>query len=536
MTLCIKRKMKLQSLPAYTALAFAAALASMPTVAMELDSGNPDMTLRWDNTVKYSAAKRTKDASPTLSTLPSAFNVEAGDANFPKSGQISNRFDLLTELEGKSDNYGFRISAAAWNDSNYLNSKFSQYTQDTHGRKQELKDAFVSTRFNLGEHSTTVRLGQHSVQWGESIFFGDNGIGGVMSPIDTAKALSVPNLRFQEILRPVPQVSGQFQVDEAMSIYSFYQPKWVESREQGYDSYFAPFNMLSGGPTKLIPIPVAPYAYPISRLATQDAKNSGQWGLSLKLSSEETDYGFYYVRSNSKEAQSVTSLGPLPGNQFGPTAFYSKYHSGVTTVGASANRSIGKFNYGIEASVRDNQDLLSVNAYDAGAGAKYATGKTFHLNVNAFGTSMGRTALWSDAILIGEFAFNRVLSVKENADTLSGNQTRDTKRVQVLFEPVWYQAFDGVDIRMPVGYNYSLKGSRNVVGPAPMPDGGGAINIGLSGSYMDVWRFGVNKTHYTGKSKPLAGANETVENAAQFNYGQYFKDRDYVSVYATRTF
>jgi hypothetical protein len=149
---------------------------------------------------------------------------------------------------------------------------------------------------------------------------------------------------------------------------------------------------------------------------------------------------------------------------------------------------------------------------------------------------MGRSALWSDALLIGEFAFNRVLSVKENADTLSGNQTRDTKRVQVLFEPVWYQAFDGVDIRMPIGYNYSLKGSRNMVGPAPMPDGGGAINIGLSGSYMDVWRFGVNKTHYTGNAKPLAGANETVPNAAQFNYGQYFKDRDYVSIYATRTF
>lgn len=559
MKLCMKRKAKLLALPAYTALAFAAALASMPTVAMELDSGNPDMTLRWDNTVKYSASIRAKDADPTLADpfLPGAQGT--GDSKFQNKGLNSSRFDLLSELEGKTNDFGFRVSAAAWNDSRYLDqSKFSAYTRETHGRKTELLDAFVSSKFNLGEHATTVRVGQHSNVWGETIFFGDNGIAGLMSPIDVAKALSVPNLRFQEILRPVPQVSGQVQLNSEVSLYSFYQTKWVENRSQGADSYFSPFGMLPGGDITASPLGA------FTRSADQNGSNSGQGGLALKIADGDTDYGLYFVRANSKSATTVTQFGsiagqvaanqgPLPQGTLGSDGFYRKYHNGITSIGASANRSIGKFNYGIEASVRNNQDLLSLNAYDMGAGAKYATGKTFHLNLSAFGTSMGKTALWNDALLIGEVAFNRVLSVKENADTLSGcmpalvpplgmggvcapNGTRDSTRMQVLFEPVWFQAFDGVDIRMPMGLSYQFKGSRNMVGPAPMTDGGGSVNIGVSGSYLDVWRFGISRMHYLGDTKPLFGGVAPGNFTQQFNYGQPFGDRDYTSLYVTRTF
>ena len=53
-----------------------ATLAVTPCVsAIELDTGNPDWKLRWDNTVKYSLTGRLNTALPELSSaLPLAAN------------------------------------------------------------------------------------------------------------------------------------------------------------------------------------------------------------------------------------------------------------------------------------------------------------------------------------------------------------------------------------------------------------------------------------------------------------------------------
>lgn len=556
----LKTRSKARPRPTFvrTSLALAVAFSAAPVMAMEMDTGNSDFTLRWDNTVKYSTSYRLHDAEAALANDA---NLGDGDTNFRRSGVISNRFDLLTEMEGKYKNYGFRLSGAAWQDSKYTGSndnntaapflppsgmvnsteisnanQFSPYTKKTHGNDTELLDAFFFAKFDLGGHASTVRLGQHTVVWGESLFFGDNGIAGTMSPVDVAKALSVPNLRFQEILRPVPQISGQFQINEDLTAYAFYQPKWVENKSQGAGSYFSPIDFQAGGNLILTGPGTA-----AARLPTQDGKDTGQAGVSLRYRSEDTDYGLYVVQFNSKNPITVNKY-TAPG---APTGFYDYYHNGVTSYGVSANRSIGKFNYAVEASVRNNQELFSPNAYDIGAGAIYATGDTFHLNLSAFGTSMGKTALWNDALLIGEIAYSKVLNVNQNQEALSGcsfalgpvpcesNSTKESTRLQVLFEPVWYQALPGVDLRMPIGLSYQFKGSRNMVGPAPLPDGGGSINLGLTGSYLDVWRFGVNYTHYVGDRATLFSNAGPVTS---FNYGQYFRDRDYLSIYLTRTF
>lgn len=541
-----------------SALALAAVFAAVPAMSMELDTGSPDITARWDNTVKYSTAHRLNDANTALS---SDANQGDGDTNFRRAGVISSRFDLLTELEVKSNNFGVRLSGAAWQDSNYsstndnntaapflpptgmVNStqissanQFSPYTKRTHGGDTELLDAFLFAKTELGGHAATVRVGQHTVVWGESLFFGDNAIAGTMSPVDVAKALSVPNLRFQEILRPVPQVSGQFQINEDLTAYAFYQANWVENKSQGSGSYFSPIDFQAGGNLIL----TGPGTAAV-RLDTQNGKDTGQAGVSLKYRGDESDYGLYAVQFNSKSPVFVNKY-TAPG---APTGFYDYYHNGITAYGASANRSIGKFNYAVEASVRNNQDLLSPNAYDLGAGAKYATGDTFHLNLSAFGTSMGKTALFDDALLIGEIAYNQVMKVNQNPEALSGcsfalgpvpctsNSTKESTRLQVLFEPVWFQAMPGVDLRMPIGLSYMLKGSRNMVGPAPMAEDGGSVNLGLTGSYLDVWRFGMNFTHYFGETNVLFSNAGPVTS---YNYGQYFRDRDYLAFYLTRTF
>lgn len=106
-------------LPALKPLSLAlVALAASQAQAFEFDTGNPDLRVRWDNTLKYSAAWRTQDASSKLTEGQTALNLDDGDRNFDK-GLISNRLDLLSELDITYNNVGARVSGAAWYDDVY---------------------------------------------------------------------------------------------------------------------------------------------------------------------------------------------------------------------------------------------------------------------------------------------------------------------------------------------------------------------------------------------------------------------------------
>ena len=64
-------------------------------MAIELQTDNPDLKLRWDTTLKYSGAFRTDSVDPTLVGRAQA-NLDDGDRNFSKKGLVSNRLDLFT--------------------------------------------------------------------------------------------------------------------------------------------------------------------------------------------------------------------------------------------------------------------------------------------------------------------------------------------------------------------------------------------------------------------------------------------------------
>ena len=88
---------------------------SVTAQAFELDTGNQDLKVRWDNTLKYSNAVRTKSPSAQLTADP---NLDDGNRNFGK-GIISNRVDLLTELDVGYKDFGARLTGAAWYDTVY---------------------------------------------------------------------------------------------------------------------------------------------------------------------------------------------------------------------------------------------------------------------------------------------------------------------------------------------------------------------------------------------------------------------------------
>jgi hypothetical protein len=115
-TAALARRPVCSSAPFGLSVAALLVLCSQAAHAFDIDTGNPDFKLRWDNTIKYSAAWRTQNPSSKLTEGQVALNQDDGDRAF-KKGLISNRTDILSELDLSFQDFGARLSGAAWYDS-----------------------------------------------------------------------------------------------------------------------------------------------------------------------------------------------------------------------------------------------------------------------------------------------------------------------------------------------------------------------------------------------------------------------------------
>ena len=80
-----------------TALAVAALFAASGAVqAFEIDTGNPDVQMRWDNTVRYNLGVRAQSQDSKIIGSP---NFDDGDRNFSNGSLVTNRFDVLSEFD-----------------------------------------------------------------------------------------------------------------------------------------------------------------------------------------------------------------------------------------------------------------------------------------------------------------------------------------------------------------------------------------------------------------------------------------------------
>lgn len=507
--------------------------------AFDIETGLPDVKLRWDNTVKYSAAARVKGRSDALIANP---NFDDGDRNFSR-GLISNRFDLLSEADLSYQNFGGRLSGAAWYDrvyrgdsdndspatSNTVSTPYPGFPEETrklHGKKGELLDAFVYGKVDVGEESAlSFRAGRHSLLWGESLFFGGNGIGNGMTTVDVIKALSVPNTQFKELLRPIGQVSGLYQIRSNLAVGAYYQYRFEPYRLPSAGSYFAAVDPSpTGGESVLVPGPGGALLS-VPRGADIHAKDSGQGGLHLRWRPDNwgTDLGFYAIRYHDRTPQQVTLLVPTPN-------FYFVYPEGVQAYGVSASKTLGDYNLAFEFSVRKHAPLVSVPtlAFVPGTSTGYARGTTLHANFNWI-ASLGPSFIAQEASFVGELAANYTQRVTENPQAVSPTTRRSGMGMRFVYEPTYRQVFPGLDVGVPVGLGYTPAGRSSAAGGLGVHHGGD-MSIGLNGTYLAVWKFSLNYTHYYGPEATFVDANNNQ------TFRQTLKDRDFVSLSLQTTF
>lgn len=554
------------------AIALGTAL-SFSAQAFQVDTGNPDLRVTWDTTVKYSNAFRVKDRSDHLISSPAQ---DDGDRNFGK-GLVSNRLDVLSEMDVVYKNFGVRVSGAAWYDDVYRHSNdndspgtsqgqpryndFARGTSILHGRNVELLDAFVFGHGSLGgDVKGSFRAGRHALLWGESLFFGNNGIAAGQAPIDVVKALSVPNTQFKELIRPVNQLSGQLQLTPDISVGAYYQFEWEKTRLPGAGSYFSGADLLDDGGYALQMVPGIPGVMPgvsAYRKADQSAKDSGQGGVQMRFRLPDAgyDFGLYAIRYHDKTPQTYTSGVQFPFGPFGPgfPAHYQLvYPEAIKAYGASVSTSIGDANVAAEISTRRNAPLVSDpvslapgdTSADNNGNARYAVGNTLHAQVSVI-WALQPNFVARESSFVGEVAWNRVLSCTRNCDpftahtaegdvyrsrgALGQNTTRDAWGLRFVYTPTYRQILPGLDISIPIGLSYFPQGRSGAVA-AFGPNKGGDVSIGVNGVYLDKWRFALTYTHFYGK-EDLA-----LNNRNEYTYQQNLRDRNFIAFTASTSF
>ncbi|MCW8356419.1 DUF1302 family protein [Marinomonas pontica] len=118
-------------------VALAIASSASTGYAFNIDTGNRDLRISFDNTLKYSTAMRLKDQSDTLT---SDDNYDDGNNNFNK-GLVSNRLDLFSEFDASYDGFGVRVSGAAWYDDVYHRATDNTTsTNNNYGSASEFSD------------------------------------------------------------------------------------------------------------------------------------------------------------------------------------------------------------------------------------------------------------------------------------------------------------------------------------------------------------------------------------------------------------
>lgn len=514
------------------------AAAGNEALAFEVETGNPDISVRWDNTVRYNAGWRMEGRNDDFDNSPFYDDTEH---KFDKGDMVTNRLDVITELDiAWKQKHGFRLSAAGWYDDayqdsaepnpnlvgsgNYTNNHYNGYANRyISGPSGEILDAFAFTGFQVGSVGVNLKAGQHNVYWGESLFSIGNSIAYSQGPVDTIKSATSPGAEAKELFLPVKQLSTEIQLTDELSFAAQYLLDWKPFRLVPGGTYFSS----ADGARSDLGSPPAIFRIPNGDDIEPDAR--GDFGMNLRWSPWwlEGTAGVYYRKFGEKLPWSFTQVGIVqvaPGQFAGvPNAIRYNYARDTELYGLSLTKNLGTVSVGGEVSYRKNTALNSVAGYtvistgDANySQAEGARGNSWHALINGI-YLLPRTVLWEGGALQAEVTYNKLDKITENDTRFNGRghgcitayskSCADDHSVgmQVGFTPEWPQLFPGWDVSMPTSLAYGLDGNSPTLGGTN--EGAYNYSVGVSGKWMNLHTFTLKwiDSHAEYKNNPARG-------------------------------
>lgn len=518
-------------------------------VAMDLSPSDSDLSINWDNTIRYSLGQRVEKQNQIFINTP---HFDESDLKFKRGDIVTNRVDVLSEFDLiYKRNMGLRVSAAGWYDaaynsqvnsnpaltaagyvSSYTNNQFSSYTQRYYaGPSGEILDAFVFDKFNVGQVPVNVKVGRQVNYWGESIFAPYTGVNYGQAPVDLIKATSNPGSSVKELFLPSNQISAQAQLTDTLSVAAYYGLEWRPDRIPDGGTYLGDLGFLFAGPNRL---PIG-FGLAIPKVNPLTPDKRGDWGVNTRWNPQWLDgtVGFYYRKFNEK----------LPWVQVDPVAFdYREVFAKDTSLyGVSLSKVVGGVSVGAELAYRQNAALLSSNV--STVDNQGARGDTISGLINGI-WYFGRSPLWDSASFVGELTWTHLNSVNVHRELVNavgyascvgkgkwdGCTTKNAVGATVAFTPTWNQALPSLDLSMPMSIGMGIKG--NGATPGSTNQGAGSYSIGLSALYKSKYQIDLKFIDYLVRYKD----NGTSMTSFNGQNPAVLSDRGWVSLTFKTTF
>ncbi|PKA68161.1 uncharacterized protein DUF1302 [Pseudomonas baetica] len=314
-----------------------ASSAALPAFAFTFNAG--EIEGQFDSSLSVGASWGLEDADPKLIGRNNggkgfAPGSDDGRLNFNKGETFSKIFKGLHELELKYGDTGVFVRGKYWYDFELKDENREFKDISDHNRKEgdkssgaEFLDAFVYHNYKVNDQVGSVRLGKQVVSWGESTFI-QGGINSI-NPVDLS-AFNRPGAEIKEGLIPVNMLYVSQSLTENLSAETFYQLDWEQTLLPNCGTYLSPVDFVADGCEGLAVGPnlsnnnlakaaLQPFGINLGqegiilpRAQDKDARNSGQWGLALRLyvPEIETEFGGYVMNYHSRLPYVNTIGGP----------------------------------------------------------------------------------------------------------------------------------------------------------------------------------------------------------------------------------
>jgi hypothetical protein len=505
-------------------------------------SNGNNWEINLDITASYTGMFRVGHVTPVLasSTLnPSGYQ---GDANF-RHGLVNNLFEVLPVLDIKNGSFGMHFSGEYYVNTVYLtsnqnnqpdpvtgeiNTSFNKDTRYVDGNTGRMLDAFVYDSWNFGGQQITLKAGQQTLFWGQSLF-STNGISGGQAAIDTIAADNIVNAEAQQVFLPIGQIVATWQPNQTYTIQGYYQYQWIPYNLAGVGSYFSTSDSTGPGAYELVLAPG--YAAQQAKALTPKSQN-GQFGISLQAQYGNYDVGLYTLRYDAK-----TPVNNIYGTYADP--YYRLiYPRDIWLYGASMSTTVGATNIAGEVSLRTHNPLVTTGPVqlgsatpsgDANGNPAYPVGDTMTMLMNAI---YGSPALRFDPggiTVTGEIEWDKLLRVTADKAGLAPGRSNDSFSFDTMIEPAYFEVLPNLELQFPVSLAYDVAGNSrvwNAVEGGAANHGTGMYSVSVVATYKENWDASLNFVSYFGKASSDPLLPQTAGSP----------DRSYISLNLQHTF